>query len=102
MNDSIIDFIKEYKNLIEENKNLINKHQKNTEIVISKIKNEYSKLTNDLNDHYKELLQNNDKEYNNQIVSYQKGIKELSSMNRMLIFMILICYYIFLFLKYYF
>lgn len=87
---------------VKYNKNLIEEYQKNNKDTFSKLKSEYTKLINDLNDHYKELLKIHDKENNNLIVSYQKSIKDLSYMNKMLIFMILICYYIFLFIKYYY
>ena len=87
---------------VKDNKNLIEEYQKNNKDTFSKLKSEYTKLTNDLNDHYKELLKIHDKENNNQIVYYQKSIENLSSMNKMLIFMILVCYYIFLFIKYYY
>ena len=87
---------------VKDNKELIEEYQKNNKTTFSKLKSEYTKLTNDLNDHYKELLKIHDKENNNQIVYYQKSIENLSSMNKMLIFMILVCYYIFLFIKYYY
>jgi len=100
--NKLIEFTEFANKSVKDNKNLIEEYQKNNKATFSKLKSEYTKLTNDLNDHYKELLKIYDKENNNQIVNYQKSIENLSSMNKMLIFMILVCYYIFLFIKYYY
>lgn len=71
---------------------LINKINKKLDLIKSNNKS-YLKKQSEIINSYNEI--------NDMLISYQQGIKDLSLMNKMLIFVIVACYYLFLFISYY-
>lgn len=71
---------------------LINKINKKLDLIKSNNKS-YLKKQSEIINSYNEI--------NAKLIAYQQGIKDLSLMNKMLIFVIVACYYLFLFISYY-
>ena len=71
---------------------LINKINKKLDLIESNNKS-YLKKQSEIINSYNEI--------NVKLITYQQGIKDLSLMNKMLIFVIVACYYLFLFISYY-